>query len=176
MVLSGHIGLPHHGAPRVGEPPNAHKVARCPQRRVPVAEHDCVTVDGLVPLETVCGDRLKLDLDNNAQRAKGNERSAEKLIILCAASCAHTAVGGDNLELYDRLGDQTMLEGAAVRASGNDASGGLLVNAAQIGHRQAEPVEFFTKLPQANARLKVHNVGGAVDVENLAQIVQIYEP
>ncbi|KUI56157.1 hypothetical protein VP1G_10767 [Cytospora mali] len=157
--LVGHVGVPDDGAARVGEPPDADKVSAVPQRCVPVAQHHGVRVDGLLPLQAVGGDGLELDLHDDAQRAERQERRAEELVVLGAGAGARGAVGGHDPDLHDGLAYEPVVEGRAVRAGGDDARGGLLVDAAQVGHGQPHAVELLAQLPQADAGLEVDDVG-----------------
>lgn len=61
-------------------------------------------------------------------------------------------------------------------AGRNDAGGGLLVDAAQVGHGKAHAVELLAELPQADAGLEVDDVCVGVMMEDITQVVEVDEP
>lgn len=176
VILGRNVGFPDDGAPGIWEPPHPHKVTLCPQTLVPLAEHDLIRVDGLRPLQAVSGHGLEFNLDDNAQRAKGNQRGAEELVVFGARACPHGTVGGDDLEFYNRLADEAVEKRASVRAGRDDAGGGLLVDGSEVRHGEAHAVELLAKLPQSDAGLEVNDVGALVMAEDLAQAIQVDEP
>ena len=70
LLLFRFISLPHDGTASIREPPDANKVALCPQTSRPGVEELAVGVNGLLPFEREGRDGADGDLCDDAEGAE----------------------------------------------------------------------------------------------------------
>ena len=119
------------------------------------------------PMEVEGGHRLEGDSGDHAERADRDTGRAQKVqAVTAAVDLEQLPVGGDQVQRHD-LGRQVRHLRAGAVGAGRDRPGDrLLIDVTEVGHGQAEPVEFAVEVGQNRATPDLDQASREVGIEN----------
>lgn len=147
-----------------------------PQILRPPVEHLDVLADRLPPVEIIRRHGTERDLGDDAECAKRDEGRSEQLLVLRGRAELGRAVAEGDAKRLDVLGQQTMLKTRSVRARRDGAGDALAVDAAQVGHGEAELGQLGAQLVEADAGLHGDHARRLVVGQDAVVLVQVHQP
>ena len=113
--------------------------------------------------------RLQRDLGDDPQRADGDARREQ---VVAAVEVDHRAARGDQAHGAHLRGDVAQRHTGAVRGGGDRAGDRLLVDVAQVGHRQPVLGERLAEGVQADTGLDADQAAARVGVQQRAHAIE----